>query len=251
MNCGDLQDVYELHALGLLEGEEKDQADAHLARGCPACHARLNDALAINAVLLASSAPEMHPPASLKRRILAGAGIRSSGWGWTAALAALCMLMLALWLSVEERLRTNELAHSRAELLQVVDDRDRILRALSFLNQPETRPLGRQPDGLNEGQPPAPRASVFVNPRRGVLLICSHLPRLDSGRIFEMWLIPRGGTPRPAGLFQPNPDGTAEHLLPGALDLSALDRVAVTVEPEGGSPGPTSKPILAAPGAGL
>ena len=65
-----------------------------------------------------------------------------------------------------------------------------------------------------------------------------------------MWVIPKGGAPRPAGLFQANPDGTAVHILAGALDLASLNAVAVTVEPAAGSPAPTSPIIIAASVAG-
>ena len=49
--------------------------------------------------------------------------------------------------------------------------------------------------------------------------------------------------PKPSGLFEPKQDSVAtvvEHPLEGG------DVVAVTVEPEGGSPEPTSDPMLAA-----
>ena len=65
-----------------------------------------------------------------------------------------------------------------------------------------------------------------------------------------MWVIPKGGAPRPAGVFYPNPDGTAVHILAGAVDLASLSAVAVTVEPEAGSPAPTSPIIIAASIAG-
>ncbi len=121
-------------------------------------------------------------------------------------------------------------------MIQVVADRDRVLQALSFLNRPETRQVGF---GKSARHP-------YLNPSSGILLISSNLPRFDPGKIFEMWVIPKGGAPRPAGLFKSNPDGTAVHILAGAVDLASLSAVAVTIEPEAGSPGPTSTPIIAA-----
>ena len=43
--------MYELYALGLLDGDEKVEMDSHLRRGCVTCQQSLNDAQAINAVL--------------------------------------------------------------------------------------------------------------------------------------------------------------------------------------------------------
>lgn len=228
--------MYELYALGLLDGDEKQEMDAHLRRGCVTCRQSLSDAQAINAVLL-SSVPVVEPSSRLKRRLMASMGVQPMGWTWAAALAAACLLIVALWLSDQERRRASELAQTRGEMMQVVSQRDRVLQALSFLNQPETRQVG-----FAKG----PRGNVFLNPTRGVLLISSNLPRLDPGRAFEMWVIPKGGAPRPAGLFTANPDGTAVHILAGAVDMASIGAIAVTVEPEAGSPGPTSTPIIAA-----
>jgi hypothetical protein len=228
--------MYELYALGLLDGDEKTEMDSHLRRGCVTCQQSLSDAQAINAVLL-STVPVAEPSHRLKRRLMASMGIQPAGWTWAAALAAACLLIVALWLSDQERRRANELAQTRGEMMQVVAQRDRVFQALSFLNQPETKQVG-----FGKG----PRGNVFLNPSRGVLLISSNMPRLDPGKIFEMWVIPKGGAPRPAGLFEPNADGTAMHVLAGAVDIAGLGAVAVTIEPEAGSQAPTSTLIIAA-----
>lgn len=237
MTCDELKDVYELYALGQLEGAEKSEADAHLARGCPACRANLNEALALNAMLLASS-PEAAPSRHLRHRVLASVGIERSTWTWAAALAAACMAAIALWLGVEERNRHSELETARQTLMRVEGDRDKMLEAFRFLNQPETKAVGFQR---------GPRGNVFVNPRSGVLIIAANLPQLSAGRIFEMWLIPKGGAPRPGGLFTAAASGDAFHILGGPVDVSTLAAVAVTVEPEAGSSAPTSAPIIAVP----
>jgi hypothetical protein len=239
MSCEELKEMYELYTLGLLEDEERIEIDAHLGRGCEACRKSLRDALATNAAVLAA-APEIAPPARLKRRILASVGVRQTGWGWAAALAAACMLVLALWMSVQERSRSADLADARRTILQIGAERNRMMQALSFLNQPETQQVGF---GKNK---PA-RGNIFVNTRRGVLLIASNLPPLTPGRIFEMWVIPKGGAPQPAGLFQSTDSGTAFHMLSGPLNLSSGDSIAVTVEPEAGSSAPTTTPLFVAP----
>lgn len=238
MSCDELKEVYELYALGLLEGEEKSEAAAHLARGCETCRKSLRDALGLNAVLMAAAVPDAAPSRSLRRRVLAGAGIERASWTWAAALAAVAMLAIAVWLGVEERTRSAQLAQARTTLLQVQGDRDRMLAALRFLDQPDTKAVG-----FEKG----PRGNVFVNPRSGILMIAANLPALAPGRSFEMWLIPRGAAPRPAGLFAAGPSGDAFHILSGAVDVSSLSAVAVTVEPESGSPGPTTTPIIAVP----
>ena len=64
---------------------------------------------------------------------------------------------------------------------------------------------------------------------------------------YELLLIPKSGAPMPAGLFKPDAHGMAMMMpenpeVPAGTECKAF---AVTMEPEGGSPAPTTKPILA------
>src|SRR3984885_805683 len=241
--CQDFQDDFELYALGLLEAAEKEGMDAHLRTGCATCEAALKNALATNAIVM-SMAADVVPPARLKRRVLAGVGVHPMSWSWLAAVAAACMLMVALWFSVQERSRSSELAQARHTLIEVSSQRDRLMQALSFLDDPATVPVS-----FGKGQPIPPHGNVFVHSKLGVLLIAANLPAAQSGKIYEMWVIPKGGAPRPAGLFQ-SQGGTAMHILSGPLDVGTIGAVAVTLEPESGSSAPTSTPIIVAPVAG-
>jgi anti-sigma-K factor RskA len=68
------------------------------------------------------------------------------------------------------------------------------------------------------------------------------LPVLPPTSVYELWFIGSGGA-RPAGLVPPAPsDGTPPPVL--APGLSGGDAVGVTVEPAGGSPAPTTTPIV-------
>jgi anti-sigma-K factor RskA len=240
MTCQELQDAYELYALGVLDGEEKAEIDAHLARGCETCRQGLADARALNAALL-SFVPEEYSSAQLKRRVMEGIGVRHPGWGWMGALAAALMLFIALWLGAQERARTTQLAEARRAVLQVSGERDRLTQALQFLSDPQTVPAS-----FGKGPAAPPRGYVFLHPQLGVLLIASNLPAAGQGKAYEMWVIPKGGAPRPAGLFQ-SEGMRAVHILNGPIDVAMLGVIAVTVEPEAGSPAPTSQPIIAAP----
>ena len=76
--------------------------------------------------------------------------------------------------------------------------------------------------------------------------MASNLPPAPSGKLYEMWLIPKSGKPLPAGLFQSGINGSAMHIRPGAVDLDATGAVAVTVENEQGADQPTSQPFIVA-----
>jgi anti-sigma-K factor RskA len=66
------------------------------------------------------------------------------------------------------------------------------------------------------------------------------LPPLPGGRVYELWYL--GDAPRAAGVIE-TPGGTGgELVLAGRLESG--DRIAVTVEPAGGSARPTTKPVM-------
>jgi len=239
MSCEELKDALELYSLGLAEDDERGEIEAHLARGCDACQKNLSKALSLNAMMLAS-VPDARPRRCLKRRILASFGVQPAGWGWLGALAAACLLAITLWLSVQERQRERELIAVRQNLLRVSAERDRLAQVFNFLNQSGTRQVN-----FGGAQPQPPRGNVFANERLGVLLMAGSLPQLAPGKTFEMWVIPKGGAPRPAGLFQAM-NGSAIHLMSGPVDVASLGAVAVSVEPEQGSQAPTTTPIIVA-----
>ena len=238
MTCDELRDSYELHALGLLEGQEKREVEAHLERNCAVCRKYLQDALAVNALVL-SQVQEVVPPSRLRRRVMSSVGRERAGWIWALALAAGCSLIVTLWLSLQKRTADRELTSARLIQQQAVAERDRLDQAFSFLNQPETRQMN-----FGQGQPTLPRGNFLLNPRMGVLLIASNLPALPSGKTYEMWVIPKGGAPRPGGLFLSGPQGWAMHIFSGEVDPNGT--LAVTVEPQSGSPAPTSKVLFVA-----
>jgi anti-sigma-K factor RskA len=95
-------------------------------------------------------------------------------------------------------------------------------------------------------QPMPPQGKVFLNPARGVLLIASNLPRTPANKIYEMWIIPKGAKPVPAGLFQAQENGSAMHVQAGTVDVRSTAAVAVTVENEAGADQPTTQPLIVA-----
>ena len=76
-------------------------------------------------------------------------------------------------------------------------------------------------------------------------LIVHRLPQLPAGRIYQMWVQRGNGRPLPTGtLFSVSAGGTAAVGVPGTL--SGDSAVLVTQEPAGGTPAPTSAPVIVA-----
>ncbi|BDU08606.1 anti-sigma factor [Nocardia cyriacigeorgica] len=69
------------------------------------------------------------------------------------------------------------------------------------------------------------------------------VPQPPDGYAHQLWLIGAEGVPRSAGVLsgQPTPEA------PYVTEFTASDQLAMTVEPTGGSPGPTTDPIAALP----
>lgn len=76
-------------------------------------------------------------------------------------------------------------------------------------------------------------------------LLVFSLPQPPPGKIYEIWLSPRGATFLPTdALFGVTHSGSASVNVPG--NLAGVRQVLVTAEPLGGSPQPTSSPIIVA-----
>ncbi len=236
MTCEELRDEYELYALGLADEPERSELGEHLHRGCKTCTAGVRGARGTMAALALTAEP-MAPPPRLRRRIMASVGQESRGWGWFApvwaAVSALC-LVTAFFFYGRDRDNALQLARAREAARAQAIELARATEAMALLNQPETRQVT-----FGGGK-------VFVHPKAGVLLLASNLPVPPPGKTYEMWLIPKVGSPAPAGLFQSDADGSARHLQKASVDIAALKAVAVTLEPAGGVPQPTSQPVIVA-----
>ena len=252
MICEELKEMYELYAMGVSDDPERSEINSHLAQGCVTCTKGVKHAFETVSII-GTTAFDVAPPTRLRARVMAS--IRSepakhSFWNlpyvWMGLAAALAMVALGLWNREVGMDRSLEEARQQISALSQTQERDqstirRVNAALNFLNQPETRLVTTSGKAIEL----PPKARVFVNAKTGVLMMAGNLPKLGPGKIYEMWLIPKGGAaPVPAGLFQSDESGTAMHLRAGTVDLASTAAVAITVEPESGSAAPTTTPIL-------
>ena len=143
MTCEELRDDYELYALGTLEGEERDEISRHLARGCDNCTEGVRRASLVNA-WIATSAPEVAPPARLRRRVREIAGVerpRYASWHWAWAALCAALIAIAVYLGSEVRRSSAELADARKQLRETVAESAAGRQLLELLNAPETNYL--------------------------------------------------------------------------------------------------------------
>ena|SRR5579871_4763642 len=251
MNCHELQDHYELFALGLAEEPERSEIRTHLNRKCEVCMPGVKRALEA-AALLGTTAPEAVPSPKLRRRILASAGVEPRarfGWSTVWAVAAAFSLLLAVAFIRKDRSDARSMVEFMRAFREAAGENQslhtqiaRLTQAFTIMNGPETK------EAVFGGARPQPaRGKIFLNPTQGVLLIASNLPPAPSGKVYEMWVIPKAGKPVPAGLFQSQRDGSAMHIRPGTVDVGTTGAIAVTVEDQAGADQPTVAPFIVAP----
>jgi anti-sigma-K factor RskA len=241
MTCDELRNHYDLYALDIAEEPERGEIRTHLQRSCEVCMAGVKRSLE-TVTLIGASAPWAEPSRQLRRRILASVGFEQRAgmpW-WASALAIAGLAMVALYLGVSSKQYEQTAARLRTELRQQTAQIASLTEAFAILSGPNTTEAS-----FGGAQPMPPQGKVFLNPVNGVLLIARNLPATPAGKIYEMWIIPKGANPVPAGLFQ-SQDGRAMHVQSGAVNVATTAAVAVTVENQAGAGQPTTQPVIVA-----
>ncbi len=254
-DCAQLKEHYEAYALGALEGEERAELEAHLARGCPTCSAEVERARWLVAQL-AYLAPEATPPASLRRRILEAVQVPSvleprrawiPAWAWAgiAALVLFSLFSIQQMHRLERQLATLQ-AQIRAGQSQnqaLEAERELYQRALAIESAPDTREMNLKPAGPT----PLPEVRAYWNAQLGLVVLGHQVPSPAANRTFQLWVVPKKGNPISAGIFRPDASGQVLHVTKPETDLTAAAALAITDEPAGGRPQPTTKPLWVGP----
>ncbi len=237
MTVEEARESYELFLMGVLEEPERSEVRERIAADPQGASSAAGVVTSLGLL-----PPPADPPARLRTRILSASGqsARARTWLWAlAAASAFALLLSVLSLNSTISRERAQVAAARSEIARLNLRAGRLEEVLAFVNAPDTIL------GVSGGTAPQPpKAKVFANPSRGVLLLASNLPPTPEGTTYQMWLLPIAGQPIPAGLFQSEAAGTALHLLKRTIDLSSIGAIAVTVEPAAGSPQPTTTPFL-------
>ncbi|MEZ4554389.1 MAG: anti-sigma factor [Dehalococcoidia bacterium] len=224
MNCDQVSEALGAYAIDALPPEERREVEAHL-REC----GRHEDALALRATasLLAYVPEDREPPARLRSRILAAVAEADAP-------------------AVEESRAPVPLAARRrrapAALLAAV-------LALFALAAVITGFFVLGSDGGSAdlvrtvaGGPAAGTTLRYDTASDRATLDVAGLDALAEGRVYQVWML-RGEQVVGVGLFTVDASGRGRTTFDAPLEVG--DTVAVTEEPAGGSPAPTSQPLLA------
>lgn len=241
----DLHSLAAPYALDALEPDERRRFERHL-RGCARCEAEVR-ALGEDAVRLAwsTAAPA---PAALRERVLtavrttpqeaapssaprpraAHGPVHAPGPRFRPLLApfatvtAAAALVVASLFAVQATRTQDTLDRERAQAREIAH----------VLAAPDARASAqRDAQGREIGV-------VASASERQAVVTLSGLDAPSGGRVHQLWLMRPQARPRSLGLF----DGDTPLAATG-LDIRATS-LAVTVEPHGGSPQPTTAPVV-------
>ena len=110
-----------------------------------------------------------------------------------------------------------------------------------MLDAPDVRTI----DLLGQKGAPAATGRAYWSPTRGLVFTASNLPAPSVGRQYQLWVIPNDSkTAVSAGMLDLEGGGLTMALVDSSI-ASRVGTVAVTMEPAGGVPQPTSEPVLA------
>ena len=224
----DIEEMAAPYVLGSLEPEERVRFESHL-QDCGECTRLVNELAEGLAALDRVSA--VSPPPHLRERVLSATAppvakvveirpaVRSPRrWGWVGVAAVTALIVGTL----------------------ATVDADPIAR---IKGAADVRTVELVATEAYVAAPPSFAEVVFAASEEAAAVEFTGLAPPPTGMTYQLWLIDESG-PRPAGLFVPEPDGTASVLLEG--EARSGQAVAITSEPPGGLPQPSGEVLFLA-----
>lgn len=253
----DIHTLTGAYALNALPDDERDAFEEHL-EVCDACALETAELLATAARLgglLNEPAPaglkasvldevdrtRQNRPAPADAEVVDLASRRAAPPAWVtwvtasaAAVAAIAVVVMGVQLgSINDRMEQAESIASQAtEQLDEVEGRS--ARVEQLLAAPDVQTISYQQDGV--------QGRLVVSDDRGeAVFVASGLGPAPHEHTYELWVIGDDG-PVPAGLFDVDNGATVTQIVEG--DFASAAALGVTVEPAGGSPEPTTDPVM-------
>ena len=233
MDCEQIKELLDLHALGIAEPEEAAAIEEHVA-DCVRCWSGLSEAQRAAAALALSTTLE-RAPQSLRRRILAEAqsAAQRDGPGllervrklWplgAGALAATAVASLAFALVLQTEV--SDLRDDKDDLAAGVATAEVRLteqqQLTTVLNAPDVQTVSLAPTSSTSS---AGAVYHWSGSARGGALLCNNLPTLQEGQVYRVWFLTEGDS-HSAGSFY-TWDGVGQL----SLDLDDLPESPVAI----------------------
>jgi len=237
------------YALDCLDEEEASRVEAHLAV-CAGCQAELEDYQA-TASHLGLAAPQVQPPPHLKASILRGIEDLQTAQGKNRQkigapgfwLRLKIPVLWELYRSLASSVRSSGPIWVGVSLLLLI-----ALAAsnLAWWNQAKKAQSSEFHLVALKGTGKSPNASgIMVISQEGMAgtLIVDGLPALGTAQQYQLWLV-KDGKRVSGGLFYVGQNGYGILAVQAPGSLLNFSSFGITIEPAGGSPGPTGAKVL-------
>lgn len=256
-NHDEMAELAAAYALRALDPEDERRFEAHLA-GCPECQASVREMHGVVSLLPHVVEP-VEPPPSVKQALFeriraeqqsppaaaaptrpaappeprpSGGLLRWLTGGRLALAGSLASLVLAVGLGALALQQRTQIENLQTRLAQQ-----------ETLQRLATAPGGRvammRQDGLS--------ARLYAAPdSEQAYIVIDGLPEPEEDRDYQIWLSPSADNLQPvsAGVFN---DNTGRWVIEADRPVTAYEWIGVTQEPDGGSPEPTSDPLMGGP----
>lgn len=225
------------YALGILDDGDAAAVAQHLKR-CASCREQLQSYQMV-ADHLVLAGPGHHPPARVKQRLMEWVQPAHPAPGpqpsesWMQQLASLFRRTAPAW-GLAFVVLIVGLVASNVWLWQQVNQ-----------SKQASLPEGMRAVALTgtEVAPLATGALVVSDDGQYGTLVVDGLPPLDAEHEYQLWLI-RDGVRTSGGVFAVNDEGYGALWVSAPQTLSSYPAFGITVEPAGGSPGPTGEKVM-------
>lgn len=252
--------MIEAYALGALDRDERAAMDAHLATGCANCASAVEQARWLVSQL-AYAAPdaapsdmlkgrlmqtvraEAHDPSAVKPHVIA-AKSAIPYWLWAAIAALVFFSLYSTWNTRRLQDEIRDANERSAALLQQRQKAEQQLAAakreamiMMDPNSVKITPAGKAPQAM--------QLEAKWNSELGVVVMGENIPMPSPHHVLQLWFIPKaaGAKPMPSMMVMPDANGKFVLLVANPPEsMAATKAIAITVEPEGGSPWPTESP---------
>lgn len=228
MSSEHVMNLIPAYTVGALDAEEARMVEAHLA-GCATCQAELESYQKVSE-LLPLAGRSFTPPARLRSSILRAVQPAPARAGWQERLRA--------WLPAQP-------AWALAGLVLIA-----ALIASNLFLWGQVRTLRGERSEFRTvalaGTDEAPKASGLLILSGGGefgALIVDGLPNLPEEKAYQLWLI-KDGKRTSGGVFRVLESGYGVMQVKSPEPLSVYTSFGITIEPAGGSPGPTGKKVM-------
>lgn len=227
-DCRQFESAYESYARNTLDPAERAAFEAHLARGCPACQKGIELAKAVVA--------EPTPPPHRKTLSLLV-------WTVAAALVFISVYTVRETRKLQDQIVTlqQNMQQERDSAARLAADRAGLEAALAIIRNPATRTVELKSPAA---QPPL---RAYWQQTAGLVLAAGKMPSPPGDFTYQLWILPKKGNPVSAGTFKPGAQGSVVYHTVPSTQIAGAASLAVTVEPSGGSPQPTTTPIWVGP----